>query len=77
MKINKPLLKAILEGRLDRKFALYIRHSEYAPVFIRLGYTELFTGSTHDGTIKASSEELDALEQIIEINRIDIQIDDE
>jgi hypothetical protein len=73
--INKELLKAILEGRLKKKFALFLRDSEYTPVFMRIGNTELFTGSTHDGTIKASSEELDALEQIIEINRIDISIE--
>jgi transketolase N-terminal domain/subunit len=75
MRIRKELLKEILSGRLDRKFALYIKSSEFTPVFMRIGDTELFTGSTHDGTIKASSEELDALEQIIEINRIDISIE--
>lgn len=75
MKINKELLRAILENKIGRKFSLFLRHSEYNPVFMRIGDTELFTASTVNGTVKATPEELDALEQYIEINRIDIQIE--
>lgn len=75
--IRKELLKAILEGKIDRKFSLFLRDSNYTPVFMRIGDKELFTGSTHNGTIKASSKELDELEKIIEINKIDISIEDE
>ena len=73
--IRKELLKAILEGKIDRKFSLFLRDSNYTPVFMRIGDKELFTGSTHNGTIKATPEELDELEQIIEINRVQIGLE--
>ena len=73
--INKQLLNAILQGKLKKEFALFIRDSKYNPVFMRIGDSELFTSSTVNGTVKATPEELDALEQYIEINRIDIQIE--
>ncbi len=76
MKINKELLKAILDGRLDRKFALFIKHSEYKPVFMRIGNKELFSTSTINGTVKATPGELDVLAQVIEVNRIQIGIDE-
>jgi len=75
MKIRKQLLKAILENKIDRKFALFIRHSEYKPLFMRIG-TGLFTGSTVNGTVKATPEELEALEEIIEINKIQIGLEE-
>ena len=75
--INKELLKAILEGRLKKKFALFLRDSEYTPVFMRIGDKVPFSASTINGSIQASSEELDALEEIIQINKIDIKLDNE
>ena len=75
--IRKELLKAILEGKIDRKFSLFLRDSEYTPVFMRIGDKVPFSASTINGSIQASPEELDALEEIIEVNRIDIKLNDE
>ena len=77
MRINKELLRGILEGRLDKQFDLFIKHSEYKPVFLRIGNKELFSTSTRSGTVKATPQELEVLAQVIDINRIQIGIDNE
>lgn len=76
MRIRKELLKAILENKVDRKFALFIKSSEYTPVFMRIGTDTPFVGSTIKGRIEATPEELDVLEQIIDINRIEIGLEE-
>ena len=78
MRFRTKLLSAILQGKVAKKFAVFIRTSEYDPVFIMTPpETEIFTASTKGDKVTATREELKELKMYLDVKSIEIGIDNE
>ena len=78
MRFRTNLLSAILQGKVAKKFAVFIRDSEYKPVFIMSPpETKLFTSSTKGSKVIATEDELKELRKYIDVKSIKIKLDNE
>lgn len=77
MRFKKRLLQAILKGDIDKKFSLFIRDSEYTPIFLKMPFDIMFSASSKYGRVEATEEEITELKKYIDVKSISIGIEDE